>query len=123
MLTGFEYFGWNDTSVTLEAVVRHLHGFEEVLGRPPDGAKEDRFEWVVRFSRMLLNQTLTLSLVAITYEFDGSGGGLQRLEARYDLSDRLEMVGGVVFYSSGNVPGFEDIGDNDRLFLDMAYRF
>ncbi len=123
LLAGVEYFGWNDTSVTVEAVVRHIHDFDPILDRPPDFAKQDRFEWVVRFSRMLFNQTLTLSLVAITSEIDGSGGGMQRLEARYDISDRLEMVGGVVFYSSGDAPGFEDIGDNDRLFLDLAYRF
>ena len=36
---------------------------------------------------------------------------------------RTDVLAGIVLYSSGNAPGLEEIGDNDRLFLDMAYRF
>ncbi|MCP4897050.1 MAG: DUF1302 domain-containing protein [bacterium] len=123
VLAGVEYSGWTDTSLTFEAAVRHLHDTDPRFELPPDFAIQDRFEWVVRLSRFLMHQTLTLNLVAITYEADGSGGALQRLEARYDITDRLEVVGGVVLYQSGSTPGLQNIGDNDRLFVDVSYRF
>jgi hypothetical protein len=39
------------------------------------------------------------------------------------LTDQIEILGGVAFYTSGNTPGFEKYADNDRLFFDVAYRF
>lgn len=123
LMAGFEFFGWNDVSVTFEAVLRHMHGFESRFVNAPDFTKEDRFEWVFRFSRYFMHQTLMLNLVAIISEMDGSGGGMQRLEARYDLSDRVDLLGGIVFYQSGDAPGFETIAHNDRLFLQADYRF
>lgn len=123
VMVGFEYAGWSETTLTLEAANRHLHGWDSRLTQSPDLVEQDRFEWVFRLSRFFLNQTLMLSLVAVTYEVDGGGGAFQRLEARYDLSDQIEVVGGAVMYSSGDAPGLQGVGDNDRLFLDVSYRF
>ena len=122
-LAGVEYYGLNETSMTFEAAVRHLHDWEARLEQAPDFAEPNRVEWVLRFSRTFLHETLVLNLVALAYGADFSGGSLQRLEARYDVSDRLELAGGVVFYQSGTTPGLENIGDNDRVFLDVVYRY
>jgi hypothetical protein len=124
LLAGIEHSGMVDTSLTFEAVWRHLHGFS----RRPDGTaqswtRQDELDWVVRMSRTFLHQTLTVTLVAVTLGATGEGGALQRLEGRYDLTDSVEITGGVVLYQSGDRPGFGTVGDNDRFFLEVEHRF
>jgi hypothetical protein len=123
LLAGFEYTGPADTWVTFEIVGRHLHDFQPMLELPPDLARENELDWVLRVSRAFLHQTLLVTAVAMTFGTSGDGGALQRLEARYDLNDRIEVTGGIVLYQSGDRPGFEEIGDNDRLFFEIEYRF
>jgi hypothetical protein len=122
-MVGCEFAGWNDTSMTFEAALRHLHGFDPSLNQSPDLQKRDRVEWVFRFTRLLFHQTLALNLVAVVFEPDGDGGAVERLEARYDVSDQLEIATGVVLFQSGNRPGFEALGENDRFFFEVNYRF
>jgi hypothetical protein len=123
LMVGFENSSLRETTFVFEAVVRHLYKFDDLLALAPDDAEENRVEWIARASRSFLHQTLTLTVVALVYGEGFDEGGLQRLEARYDATDRLEVTGGVVFYQSGLTPGFETLGDNDRLFLDVVYRF
>ena len=40
-----------------------------------------------------------------------------------DVSESAVLTGGVVFYQSGDLPEFEKIGDNDRVFAEVAYHF
>jgi hypothetical protein len=123
LLAGLEYTGPADTWVTFEVVGRHLHGFQPVLELPPDMARENELDWVLRVSQAFRHQTLLVTAVAMSFGVKGDGGALQRLEARYDLNDRIEITGGVVLYQSGDRPGFVGIGDNDRLFIEIEFRF
>jgi hypothetical protein len=123
LLLGLEYAGFDETSITVEVVGRHLHDFSPELELSPDLAQENQLDWVVRVTRTFLHQTLMVTLVSMQLGLDGDGGALQRLEARYDVNDRLEVVTGIVLYRSGERPGFATIGDGDRLFLDLTYRF
>jgi hypothetical protein len=123
LLAGLEYTGTDDLWVTFEVVGRHLHGFQPMLALPPDLAGENELDWVLRVSKAFRHQTLLVTAVAMTFGVKGDGGALQRLEARYDLNDRIELTGGIVLYQSGDRPGFESIGDNDRLFMELELRF
>jgi hypothetical protein len=123
LLAGLEYFRLADTSITVEAVYRRLHGYFDDLGILPDQANESELDWVVRCTRFFLHQTLAVSLVAVTFGERAQDGAFQRLEARYDVTDRLEITGGVVLYQSGDRAGFTDVDDNDRLFLELVYRY
>jgi len=123
VLAGIEYSGFTDTTVSLEAVNRHINDFDDVLELPPDKAQKDEFQWVVRLTRNFLNETLDLTLLASTFGGTGQDGAFQRLSAEYDITDAIEIEGGLVFYKSGDLARFRNIGDNDRLFCQIKYSF
>ena len=123
VLAGVEYSGLKDTTVSLEAVNRHLNNFDNILKRPPDEAQEDEFQWVVRLTRDFLNETLTLTLLASTYGTTGQDGAFQRFSVEYDITDAFSVNAGLVTYQSGDKAQFRNIGDNDRLFLELKYSF
>jgi hypothetical protein len=123
VLAGIEYSGFKDTTVSTEAVNRHINDFDETLELPPAEAQEDEFQWVFRLSRTFLNDTLTFVLLASTYGSTAQDGAFQRVSAEYDVTDSVEIGGGVVFYQSGDIARFKNIGDNDRLFFNIKYSF
>jgi hypothetical protein len=123
VMAGAEYTGLSETWVVVEVVRRHLHDFDPSLAQPPDAAEQDQIEWALRLSRGLLNQRLELSLVTMVFGWSGDGGAITRVEGRYDLSDRLELLAGVVLYRSGERAEMAAVGDNDRLVFELEYRF
>jgi hypothetical protein len=123
ILAGIEYSGFKDTTFSIEAVNRHINHFDQILKLPPDQAQEDEFQWVVRLTRDFLNDTLTLTLLASTFGGTGQDGAFQRFSAEYDITDSIELAGGVVLYQSGDLERFRNIGDNDRLFCEIKYSY
>jgi hypothetical protein len=123
VLAGVEYSGVTDTTISIEAVNRHLHDFDTALEQSPDNAQEDEFQSAIRVSRTFLRQTLTLTLLASTFGVIGQDGALQRVSAEYDLNDAVQLSGGFVLYQSGDLARFSSIGDNDRVFFDVKYSF
>jgi hypothetical protein len=123
VLVGLEYTGFTDTTISVEAVNRHLHDFDSALEQGPDNAQEDKFQSAIKLSRTFLRQTLTLTLQASTFGLTGQDGALQRVSAEYDLNDAIQMSGGFVLYQSGDLARFSNIDDNDRVFFDVKYNF
>jgi len=123
VLAGIEYSGFKDTTMSIEAVNRNINDFDEALELTPDNVQEDEFQWVFRLTRDFLNDTLTLTLIASTYGATGQDGAFQRFSAEYDVTDSIEIAGGVVLYQSGDLARFRNIGDNDRLFCEIKYSF
>ncbi len=123
ILAGLEYSGFTDTTLTIEAVNRHINGFDKTLKSAPDSAQPDEFQWTARASRDFLNDTLTLTLLLSTYDSKGEDGAYQRFTAEYDITDFLQISTGIVLYSSGDLAVFKNIGDNDRLFCEIRYNF
>jgi hypothetical protein len=122
-LVGFEYTGFHETVISIEVANRHLFDFEDALKQAPDKAVEDEFQTAFRFNRAFLNDTLTVIFLAQTFGVFGDGGAFQRISAEYDLTDSIQLSGGFVFYTSGDLRQFHDVGDNDRLFLGFKYSF
>ncbi|MBW2544027.1 MAG: DUF1302 family protein [Deltaproteobacteria bacterium] len=123
VLAGMEYSGFKDTTLSVEAADRHINDFDEALKLAPDNAREDEFQWVFRLTRDFLNETLVLTLLASTYGATGQDGAFQRFSAEYDITDSVQISGGVVFYQSGDLAMYRNIGDNDRLFCEIKYSF
>ena len=107
----------------MEAVNRHINDFDETLELPPAEAQEDEFQWVFRLTRTFLHDTLTLTLLASTYGPTSQDGAFQRVSAEYDVTDSIEIAGGVVLYQSGDLAMYRNIDDNDRLFFNIKYSF
>lgn len=122
-LVGFEYTGFHETVISFEIANRHLFDFRDSLKLAPDKAVEDEFQTAFRFTREFLNDTLTVTFLAQTFGALGGDGAFQRISAEYDLTDSIRLSGGFVFYTSGDLRQFNDVGDNDRLFLGIRYSF
>jgi hypothetical protein len=122
-LAGLEYSGFSDTILSFELADRHILDFNKEIEGSPDFAEEDRWVSAVRLTRTFLNETLTLTVLAQTFGLTGDDGAFQRFTAEYDLTDAIEITGGVVFYQSGDLPRFRDVGENDRIYLECKYNF
>ena len=122
-LVGAEYSGFTDTTLSFEIADRHILNFNSQIEESPDFTEEDRWVSALRLTRTYLNETLTLTILAQTFGLTGDDGAFQRFTAEYDLTDAIELTGGVVFYESGDLPRFRDVGENDRLYLEIKYNF
>jgi hypothetical protein len=123
LLAGFEYSGFTDTTLALEAANRHLNGFQSSMEAPPDFAQEDEFQWALRYQRDFMHDTLHATALALFFGPHGEDGAFERLSLKYDISDSFSITGGIVNYRSGDLVFFRGIGDNDRLFFEARHSF
>ena len=70
-----------------------------------------------------MNERLEITALGIVFGSYAQDGSVVRLDARFDLRDALEVAGGIVFYQKGDVPPFDTIHRNDRLFFEIKYSF
>lgn len=123
VLAGLEYMGFSETTISFEIANRHIVDYDPELANLPDGQKEDWAQYALRFVRDFMNDTLHLTFIVSSYGLLGTEGGFERLQLDYDVSDNISLMGGVVFYESGDYPGFKEIGSNDRILFELEYRF
>ena len=122
-LAGADYSGISDATITLEIANRHYFDFDERLEDSPDFQKEDLFEWAVRMTKPFWNDSLNLTILSAIFGPTGEDGGFQRFTAEYDLTDSIELTGGIVFYQSGDLRRTTGIGSNDRVYFEVQYNF
>jgi hypothetical protein len=120
LLLGVEYSGFDDASLSLELVNRHIHGYDQILRG--ESVRRNELQSAVRFQGDYLHDRLHLILLNSLY-LRGEPAGFSRASLAYDLADALTLTGGVVFYHGGEKIPFGAYGDNDRLFLDLKYSF
>jgi len=123
ILGGIEYAGFSDTTISFELANRHIFDFEPFLEGGSDNQKQDWMQYALRFVRDFNNDTIHLTILISSYAIFAADGGFERFQLEYDLTDDITLTGGVVFYETGDYPGFQDIGDNDRLLFEIEYRF
>lgn len=123
VLAGVEYMGFSDTTIAFEIANRRILDHDPLLKNLPDGQREDWTQYALRFVRDFMNDTLHLTGIVSSFGLLGAEGGFERFQLDYDISDNITLMGGVVFYESGDYPGFQDIGSNDRLLFELEYRF
>lgn len=123
LLAGAEYTGFTDTQITFEMVDRHLFDHTRDLENEPDRYDQDQFQWVMRVERDFLHASLTLTMLASVCGTTGNDGAFQRFTAAYDITDNVQITGGVICYQSGDQPFYGKIGDNDRFYLKFTYGF
>ncbi len=123
LLLAFEYMGFTDTVISVEAANRHLFDFDERLEKLPGAQQEDLAQYALRFVRDYRNDTLHFTLLYVSYGLWSEDGGFGRCQLEYDITDAVSLTTGVVLYQSGDYLPFRDIGDNDRILLELEYRF
>lgn len=122
LLAAFEYQGFTDTVISFELVNRHFFDFDARLKGFPIGQKQDQLQYALRFVRDFYNDTLHFTLLNVSQGLLMEDGGFTRCQVEYDVVDALSVTGGVVLYTSGDIP-FQEIGDNDRIFMTFEYHF
>jgi hypothetical protein len=120
LLLGVEYSGFDDASLSLELVNRHIHNYDQILRS--ESVRRDELQSALRFQGDYLHDRLHLILLNSLY-LQGGAAGFSRASLGYDLADALTLTGGVVFYHGGEKLPFGAFGDNDRLFLDLKFSF
>ena len=120
---GIEFSGFSEMILGIEVVQRHIHDYDDVLENEPDNLKKISTQSAAMLTKTWLNETLSLTILASAFGTDLKKGSLQRYELIYDILDGLLVKGGLVAYQSGSTTGFNNIGDNDRLFLEFKYSF
>lgn len=123
-MIGFDYVGFRDTTITLEAVHRHINNFESELKDFPDYALEDLTQYVMTYSRDFLRERLHFGAQFSFFGSRGHQGNIQRYSIDYDLYDAVSANFGVLTFHSGSdffiTKAFED---NDRIFFGAKYSF
>ncbi len=122
-LVGLEYSGFSETTISLEIADRRRFDFDPALENPPDYAVEDEFQTVLRYVRDFRNDALTFTALVSAFGAFGEDGALARLDLEYDLTDHVQMRGGVTLYWSGDLYQYQGVGGNDRGFLEVEYNF
>lgn len=123
VLLGLEYYGFKETVISVEAVNRHLFDFDPAIKGGPEDGRENDFSTALRITRDFDHDRLTLTFLALTYGVLGQGGGLQRLQAEYELTDAVTLTAGVTLYFEGDRAFYGTWEDNDRIFFRIKYSF
>jgi hypothetical protein len=123
VLVGFEYAGFRDATLTLEVANRHIIDFESDLAAGLNLAQRNSLETAFRYSSDFMNSRLHLTYLAVAFGLTADDGGFMRLSLDYELRDALTLGGGLVLYKGGDLPTFEGIRRNDRLFFTAKYSF
>ena len=123
VMAGIEYTGFSETLLSLEVVNRHLFDFDDRLEAFPDLAQEDSLQTVATMVRDFANDTIQIKTILSFFGSHGEDGAFERFQLDYDLTDNVTVTGGVILYQSADAGVFSEIGDNDRLFLELIYEF
>jgi hypothetical protein len=118
---GIEYYGFTDTTITLEVANRHINDFEPRMREFE--AQHNALETTLRINADFLNARLRTTALGVVFGERAQDGSVVRLQADYDLRDALVVTGGILLFQNGDPFLFSDIDDNDRIFLEVKYSF
>jgi len=122
-LVGVEYYGFEDTQITIELANRHLLDFQKELKSAPDYAQEDRVESSIRLARSFLRDRLNVEVLALLFGLTAQDGSLVRVRTDYDLRDSLTIGVGILLYQQGDLPISSIWARNDRFIFRVKYTF
>lgn len=122
ILLGTEFSGFDNTTISFEIVNRHIFDYEDEISDYSDKL-EDEIEKVIRVNRTFFNERLDLTWLSYFYRAWADGGGVSRVEASWEQTDRLTLRFGSGFYNGGSIEKFEKIKSNDRIFAELKYVF
>ena len=123
VLVGVEYYGFVDTSISLEGVNRHLIDYDSGVRNSLDIFGEDFQELSLRITRSFLNERLEVEALGVLFDVDRDPSVIWRLGADYELADALVVGGGILIFEEGDQPPLDTWGQNDRFFFSLKWSF
>ena len=124
-MLGFEYYGFSDTTLSIEVVNRHVFDFPPVptVGTAGIVPQENDTQAAFRLTRSFLRERLDATVVALIFSGIDEVSSVVRIDASYDLRDALVLTAGVVLYQAGDLSPLSTYGPNDRFFWELKYSF
>ncbi|THB73608.1 MAG: hypothetical protein D6B25_14860 [Desulfobulbaceae bacterium] len=123
ILVGFDYLGFENTTLSFEVVNRHITDFTSALASLSNTPEKNTFLWGFRFSRFFLRNRLNATFFSLNGGIDFKHGSVQKLSFRYDFTDAYNLTFGVLLFAGGETFPTEEIGNNDRIILKFTYNF
>jgi len=123
LLVGADYTGLANTRLSLEIVNRHIFELDSEMAEWDDTPAIDSLIWAFRAARSFQREKLSLVFLVYAGGFTFSQGSAQNISAEYKVSDLLTVKAGYIFIQSGDNYLMRDMGDNDKLFLKLNYKF
>jgi len=118
-LAGVEYSGFDDSTIIFEVLFRHLSGFD-ISGLTTDEIfYKEGLAWSFLARKSFLNDLLSINFLLVNIGLDFSKGGFSKLAAGYALTDRITLNGGIITYREGDDYPFNNIANNDRVFINV----
>ncbi len=114
-LLGFEYNGFADTKLSYDIANKHMQDKSPFF-------EQDIYQHAFRATSDFLNATLHTNYLVALFGKKLDEGGFQRAWVKYDIVDGVNANFGIVDYIGGSAM-FDEIDDNDMLFVDISYNF
>lgn len=123
ILAGIEYSGIKDTTVSIELLYSQILSFEKELELEPDNEEKEHVEYAVKIEKKYLNEMLILKIIGYFNGIHLQDGAYERLEAEYDISDKISVGSGVILYQAGDNEYFKKISNNDSIYANIKLSF
>jgi len=120
---GIEYYGFDETTLALEIVNRHIFDYEKAMLGVPSFVRENSVEYAFRYTTDWMNARLSTTLLAMVFGYKAQDGAVVRAEGSYTFRDGLVGTLGLLIYADGELPPLDLWGNNDRVFIDIKYSF
>jgi hypothetical protein len=121
-LLGFEYSGIADTTISYDVVSRHIDRYDRRLLEEINPLGEQTYQHAFRVTSSFLNDQLNANYLLSLYGEKGDEGGFQRAWVKVEVAEATNMNLGIIDYIGGS-PLFDEIEDNDKLFIEFTYSF
>ena len=121
IMLGVEYYGIGNTVLTFEVVNRHISDFDSRMSG--FAAQQDTQEISMRYDGTFINDKMDVSALLLLYSGKDNFASVTRLQVSYELYEALNVSGGVLMYKDADIPPFNEIGENDRVFAEMKWSF
>ncbi len=123
LLLGFEYKGIADTTISLEFVDRYLTDYDPVMKNLPDFVDEHELQTALRVLYNFNHDRATLGYLGQYLGNQFEKGGFHRVWLEYELTQSVNITGGIIDYLGGENPVFEAMKNSDKVFVEAKYFF
>lgn len=124
-LGGYERELGMDFTGSVQYYLEWMSDYDEYrTALPPGSAEKDEYRHLLtlRLTKLMMNQTLKLSL--FSYYSPSDQDGYVRPKAHYKVSDRLAVeTGGNIFFGEDEHTFFGQFNDNTNLYAGVRYNF
>ena len=122
-MLGVDFSGITDTTLTVEAVNRHLLDYQPAIGAIPNATREDEAQLAFSGTTTFLREKLELRALVSLLGFSTSDGAFYRGTVSYELMDAMTLQVGAIVYHAGDSRISQVAARNDRVFVDWRYSF